>query len=65
MKTRSNKHLEDIVIKGLELSLKGDNFSAVFLMKNGGVPNHVIARVLFQQEQIRSSDSLMVKQHLI
>lgn len=48
--------LEEIVNKGLELSLEGDYFSAVILMKNQGVPNKVIARVLYQQNERRSSD---------
>jgi hypothetical protein len=53
---RSNRVLEKSVIKGLELSLDGDYFGAVILMKNQGVPNKVIARVLCQQHQRRGSD---------
>lgn len=52
---RSNKVLEKSVIKGLELSLNGDYFGAVILMKNQGVPNKVIARVLYERQR-RSSD---------
>lgn len=52
---RSNKVLEKSVIKGLELSLHGDYFGAVILMKNQGVPNKVIARVLYERQR-RSSD---------
>ena len=62
MKNRSNKLLEEAVVKGLELSANGDDFSAVSLMKNRGVPHSVIARVLYQQDKIRSCDLLVIQQ---
>ena len=62
MKKRTNKLLESAVIKGLELSVKGDNFSAMSFMKDQGVPNSVIARVLYQHDQIRSCDLSVIQQ---
>lgn len=59
---RSNKVFEETVIKGLKLSSKGDCFSAVSFMKEQGIPNKVIARVLFQQHQTRSTDLPLIEQ---
>ena len=39
MKDRTNKVLEGVVTKGIEFSLTGDDFRAVSLMINQGVPN--------------------------
>lgn len=62
---RSNKAFEETVVKGLQLSSKGDYFGAVSLMKEHGISNKVIARVLFQQHQIRSNDSALIEQQLL
>ena len=59
---RKNEMLKQLVIKGIELSLKEDNFSATHMMKTQGVPNHVIARALYKQDQLRSCD-LAILQH--
>lgn len=63
MKIRLNKKVEEYVANGLELSLKGDNFSALSFMKNHGVPNEVIACVLYQQDQVRSSDLSIINKY--
>lgn len=63
MLIRSNKTLEQIVTKGIELSLIEDDFSATSLMKTLGVPNQVIARVLYKQDQIRSCDLSILQQY--
>lgn len=56
LKIRTNKILEDEVTKGVEFSLKGDDFRATDLMISQGVPKPVIAPVLYQHERIRSCD---------
>lgn len=56
MINRSNKALEETVTTGLQLFQKGECFDAVILMKNHGVPNSVIARVLFENHRFRSTD---------
>ena len=61
MKDRTNKVLEGAVTKGIEFSLRGDDFRAVSLMINQGVPNSVIARVLYQQDRIRSCDLSVIQ----
>lgn len=61
---RSNKVFEEAVVKGLQLSLKGDYFGAVSLMERTGISNKVIARVLFQKHQIRSNDSALIERAL-
>ena len=61
MIVRSNKIYADIVIKALEMSLKGDDFGAVNLMREHGLPNKVIARVLHNKDQMRSSDIKMIR----
>ena len=63
MKDRINKALQDVVTKGIEISLNGGEFLAISHMVNRGVPNSVIARVIYQQENIRSCD-LSVIEHL-
>ena len=63
MKDRMNKTLQDVVTKGIEISLNGGEFLAISHMLNRGVPNSVIARVIYQQENIRSCD-LSVIEHL-
>ena len=63
MKDRMNKTLQDVVTKGIEISLNGGEFLAISHMVNRGVPNSVIARVIYQQENIRSCD-LSVIEHL-
>lgn len=50
------------VAKALELSFEGEYFEALIVMKNQGIPNKVIARVLYQQHQIKSTDMSMIKQ---
>ena len=62
MKERVNKHLEAVVTKGIEISINGDEFLAVSYMANRDIPNSVIARVLYQQENIRSCDLLVIQQ---
>ena len=62
MKKRTNKNLEDVVTKGIEISIIGDEFRALSHMVNRGVPNSVIARVLYQQEKIRSCDLSIIQQ---
>ena len=62
MKERINKHLEELVTKGIEISIIGGEFRAVSHMLNQGVPNSVIARVLYQQEKIRSCDLSVIQQ---
>lgn len=59
---RTNKNLEDVVTKGIEISLNGGEFLAVSHMVNRGVPNSVIARVLYQQEKIRNCDLSVIQQ---
>ena len=59
---RTNKNLEDVVTKGIEISLNGGEFLAVSHMVNRGVPNSVIARVLYQQDRIRSCDLSLIQQ---
>lgn len=59
---RTNKTLEDVVTKGIEISLNGGEFLAVSHMVNRGVPNSVIARVLYQQEKIRNCDLSVIQQ---
>ena len=62
MKDRINKTLQDDVTKGIEISINGDEFLAVSYMANRDIPNSVIARVLYQQENIRSCDLLVIQQ---
>ena len=62
MKERMNKTLQDVVIKGIEISINEDEFRAVSHMINQGVPNSVIARVLYQQDRIRSCDLSIIQQ---
>ena len=59
---RTNKNLEDVVTKGIEISLNGGEFLALSHMVNRGVPNSVIARVIYQQENIRSCDLSVIEQ---
>ena len=62
MKDRMNKTLQDVVTKGIEISLNGGEFLAISHMVNRGVPNSVIARVIYQQENIRSCDLSIFEQ---
>ena len=62
MKDRINKALQDVVTKGIEISLNGGEFLAISHMVNRGVPNSVIARVIYQQENIRSCDLSVIEQ---
>lgn len=62
MKERMNKTLQDVVTKGIEISINEDEFRAVSLMANQGVPNSVIARVLYQHDRIRSCDLSVIQQ---
>ena len=62
MKDRINKTLQDVVTKGIEISLNGGEFLAISHMVNRGVPNSVIARVIYQQENIRSCDLSIFEQ---
>ena len=62
MKDRMNKILQDVVTKGIEISLNGGEFLAISHMVNRGVPNSVIARVIYQQENIRSCDLSVIQQ---
>ena len=62
MKDRMNKILQDVVTKGIEISLNGGEFLAISHMVNRGVPNSVIARVIYQQENIRSCDLSVIEQ---
>ena len=62
MNERINKDLEVVVTKGIEISINGDEFLAVSYMVNRGIPNSVIARVLYQQEKIRSCDLSVIEQ---
>ena len=59
---RTNKNLEDVVTKGIVISINEDEFRAVSHMINQGVPNSVIARVLYQQDRIRSCDLSLIQQ---
>jgi len=61
LKDRTNKSLEGVVTRGIELSLRGDEFRAVSLMINQGIPNSVIARVLYQQDRIRCCDLSIIQ----
>lgn len=61
MKERLNKALQDLVTKGIEISINGDEFLAVSYMVNRGIPNSVIARVLYQQKKIRSCDLSVIE----
>lgn len=63
MTPRSNKVFETTVIKALELSLDGDDFGAVSMMKEQGIHVRVIARVLSYKNQIRSTDSIRIVKH--
>lgn len=60
---RSNKVFEKTVIKALELSIEGDYFGAVAVMKEQGIPVKVIARVLYQAHLIRNTDLSDIEQH--
>lgn len=60
---RSNKVFEETVAKALELSFEGDDFGAVAIMKERGIPVKVIARVLYDEHQIRSTDLPFIAQH--
>ena len=62
MKDRMNKTLKDVVTRGIEISLNGGEFLAISHMVNRGVPNSVIARVIYQQENIRSCDLSVIEQ---
>ena len=62
MKDRMNKTLQDVVTKGIEISLNGGEFLAISHMVNRGVPNSVIERVIYQQEYIRSCDLSVIEQ---
>ena len=62
MKKRINKILEDVVTKGIVISINEDEFRSVSHMINQGVPNSVIARVLYQQDKIRSCDLSLIQQ---
>ena len=62
MKDRMNKTLQDVVTKGIEISLNGGEFLAISQMVNRGVPNSVIARVIYHQENIRRCDLSIVQQ---
>lgn len=63
MMPRFNKVLEETVAKALVLSHEGDDFAAVAMMKNQGVPVKVIARVLYNEHQIRSTDLSLIEQY--
>lgn len=63
MYSRSNKNMEWIVTKGIEMSLKGDPFSATQFLRENGVPFNVMARVLYHPEYVRNLDVLAIKIH--
>lgn len=60
---RTNKVFEETVAKALELSLEGDDFGAVSIMKGQGISVKVIARVLYDEHHIRSTDLSLIEQH--
>lgn len=63
MHSRSNKNMEWIVTKGIEMSLKGDPFSDTQFLRENGVPFNVMARVLFHPKYVRNLDVLAIKIH--
>jgi hypothetical protein len=63
MYSRSNRNMEWIVTKGIEMSLKGDLFSATAFLRENGVPFNVIARVLYHPDYVRNLDVLAIKIH--
>ncbi len=62
MLNRFDKVFEERVTKALKLSLNGDYFGAVMLMKEQGISNNVIALALYQQHQTKSSDLFLIEQ---
>lgn len=58
---RSNKILEEAVTMGIDLSLKNEFITATYMMKKAGVPQHVIVRVLYDQDKIRDADRNEIK----
>lgn len=53
---RKNNTIEALVTKGIELASHDEYINAAALMKFNGVPNHVIGRVLYDQEKVREED---------
>ncbi len=63
MYSRSNRDMEWIVTKGIEMSLIGDLFSATDFLRANGVPFNVIARVLHHPSFVRRLDALSIRIH--
>ena len=59
---RSNKKIEEVVSLGIGLSLKNEFIQATYMMKKAGVPHHVIVRVLYDQDKVRDTDMIVIKQ---
>lgn len=59
--TRSNSDMESIVRKGIELFFKEDQSNAVSYLRENGVPNGIIARVLYEPDQVRKGDRVYRK----
>ena len=54
---------EETVSKALKLLVEGDDFGAVAIMKDQGIPVKLIAMVLNNEHQIRSNELYLVKQY--
>lgn len=61
MHTRSNTDMAGLVRKGIEIFLKEGQSNAVSYLKENGVSNRVIARVIYERDQVRKGDIIYKK----
>ena len=58
-----NKVFEETVANALKLLGEGDDFGAVAIMKDQGIPVKLIAMVLNNEHQIRSNELYLMEQN--
>ena len=63
MISRLNKVFEETVANALKLLGEGDDFGAVAIMKDQGIPVKLIAMVLNNEHQIRSNELSLMEQY--
>ncbi len=56
MQNRSNSIFDQIVNKGIVISRFKGMVPANKMMKIAGIPDHIIERVLFEPQKLRSTD---------
>lgn len=61
LNTRSNVDMKKIVRKGIELFLKEDESNAIRYLRENGVSNRIIARVLYEPDRVRNGDIIYRK----